>query len=147
MKSKELLSLVKNSSLRGYSWTLVKGNRAPGPRQIERMKKQKLILDIDPKIRNLVIELNERGFKTYGSCAGHAKGAFGPHNGGGFVTIVKHKIISYKETKTLMRQLFKKHGIKKIAISDKNRYSCKDGANMFSVDFKSLGNFFINVEN
>ena len=131
MKSKELLSLVKNSSLRGYSWTLVKGNRAPGPRQIERMKKQKLILDIDPKIRNLVIELNENGFKTYGSCAGHTKGA-----------IVKHKTISYKETKNLMCQLFKKHGIKKIAISDKNRYSCKDGANMFSVDFESLGNFF-----
>ena len=142
MKTKELLKLVKNSESRGYTWNLVKGNVPPGIRQIERMKKYKLILDIDPKIRNLVIELNERGFKTYGSCAGHTLGCFGALKGGGFVTIVKHKTISYTETKKLMQELFKKHKISKIIISDKKKYACKDGVNMFSVEFKSLGNFW-----
>ena len=30
--------------------------------------------DIDPEIRNLVLELNELGFATVGSCSGHRRG-------------------------------------------------------------------------
>lgn len=138
MKTVELLDLVKNKPDRGATWTLVKGNRPPGKKQIELMNKYDLILDIDPKIRNLVIDLNEMGFKTYGSCAGH-----NPKKRQGFVTIVKHKTLSFLESKKQIRNLCKKHGIFKVIFFDKKEYACKDGKNMFAIEFESLGNFFI----
>lgn len=142
MKIKELLELVKNNSSRGSSWPFVKGNRAPGRRQIELLKKHKIVIDVDPKIRNLVIGLNELGFKTWGSCAGHTKRAFGIE-GGGFVTIVKHKTFSYEESQKMISKLCKKNGIPKVTFDDTKKYACKDGTNMFSLEFKSLGNFLV----
>lgn len=147
MKTKELLELVKKSPWRGSSWLDVKGNRAPGKKQVELLRKYKIILDVDPKIRNLIIDLNEKGFKTYGSCAGHVRMAFGTMSGGGFVTIVKHKTIPYKESQIVIKKIFKKHGINKIVIDDSKTYACKDGRNMFAVDFKSIGNFYKKVKN
>jgi len=57
---------------RGSYYTMVNNVKLPTNTEMDKLDKHNIIYDIDPPIRTMVIELNDKGFKTEGSCAGHS---------------------------------------------------------------------------
>jgi hypothetical protein len=45
----------------------------PTPYQMNQFKKHHIVYDIDPALRNVIIDLNSKGYRTGGSCQGHIK--------------------------------------------------------------------------
>lgn len=62
-----------------------KGYKFPSHSQMNQFSKFGIIYDVDPGIRDLVIDINRAGYTTMGSCQGHIKGQ------SGFVTIALNK--------------------------------------------------------
>lgn len=131
MTNKQVLEKCALNEHAGQTYEIFKNNRPPGKIQELLLDKHKIPCDVDPEIRNIIIELNERGIKTLGSCAGHKKNKWT-----GFVTIGEYKEIDfYKNTDiSLVKKIFKKHGIENI------RFNRKLWPNWwFSIEFKSIG--------
>jgi len=70
-----------------------KGYTFPSHSQMNQFSKFGIVYDVDPGIRDLVIDINHAGYSTGGSCQGHIKGQ------SGFITInlnkreIPHKIL------------------------------------------------------
>jgi hypothetical protein len=75
---------VKDNDMRGIGGHAFrhKGYNFPSHEQMDKFKKHGLPYDIDKKMRELIILLNESGYKTGGSCSGHSK------EDRGFITIL-----------------------------------------------------------
>jgi hypothetical protein len=99
----------------------------PTTQEMNIMDKYKIIYDVDPPIRKLVIDVARAGFKTIGSCAGHSK------NERGFVTIVGnfHKMDDTKRNKLVT--IFKNNGLKNIRVYPLN------GDMYIRISFDSIG--------
>jgi len=110
--------------MRGSSFILFKGMKMPTHDQMNKMDKHDVIYDVDQEIRDVVIELNDHGFKTLGSCAGHR-----PNKIGGFISIsgrpTDQKV---KSVKTILR----KYGLTHIG-------NIVDNEKWWSVHFASIG--------
>lgn len=63
----------------------VKGYTFPTHEQMDSFKKYHVPYDVDPAIRDVVIEINDAGYRTAGSCQGHSKG------GQGFISVHPHR--------------------------------------------------------
>lgn len=61
-----------------------KGYVFPSHLEMDEFEKRNLPYDIDSKLRNTIIVLNRKGYRTVGSCQGHT------HNDRGFITIGMH---------------------------------------------------------
>jgi len=70
---------------------------------------------LDPEIRDIIKRLNEEGFETTGSCAGHIKGEEG------FVTFTP-KSVSTEEDRRRLREILKEYGITEIKFSKEPNY-------------------------
>lgn len=66
---------VRDNEMRGIGGSAFKqkGYKFPSHEQMDKFKEHRLPYDIDVKIRELVIILNDSGFRTGGSCSGHTK--------------------------------------------------------------------------
>lgn len=70
-----------------------KGYTFPSHSQMNQFSRFGIVYDVDPGIRDLVIDINRAGYSTGGSCQGHIKGQ------SGFITInlnkreIPHKIL------------------------------------------------------
>lgn len=98
------------------------------------------ITEIDPEIRELIIDLNKRGYTTVSSCAGHLGSPLyenGPPSEGNGYVLIKGRIPNdpWERMNFLEKiiPLFKKHGCK---VTDKDN-SIRKGE--FSISFKPLG--------
>jgi hypothetical protein len=67
------LKNIKNNKYRGVGETAftIKNYKFPTHEQMNQYKKFHLPYDIDTGLRDLIIELNQLGYKTLGSCNGH----------------------------------------------------------------------------
>ena len=137
MTNKQVIDKCIDNEHGGQTYKIFKNNRPPGKKQERLLDKYKIPCDVDPEIRNIVIELNEKGIKTLGSCAGHKIGKWK-----GFVTIGDYKKIRihnqpfdfYKNTDIrIVKKIFKKHGIEEI------RFNRKLWIDWFAIEFKSVG--------
>ena len=75
MKKEDILKKIRYVQRKGgtgsATWKALGEKRLPTSTQADIMSKKRIPLDVDPEIRRLVIRLNQEGYKTYGSCAGH----------------------------------------------------------------------------
>jgi hypothetical protein len=125
MTNKEVIKRVKDNINRGSTYSMFNGNRPPGKNQKKLLDKHDIPVDVDPEIRNIIIELNEKGIRTLGSCAGHAIGKWN-----GFVTIAN----TIENTDMIvLEKIFKKHGVGVL------RFNTTKWVDWFSVNFKSIG--------
>lgn len=101
-------NIRKNARFRGIGldmWRL-RGYTLPTLDEMRRMDKFNLY-DIDPLIRTAVIELNERGLATRGSCSGHAK----DRGCRGFITFAPE---TFKEG--IATEVLRKYGLKRMVL-------------------------------
>lgn len=84
---------------------------------------------LDLEIREVVIRLNESGFFTYGSCAGHRDCPPG-HGDRGFISFV----LGYSHD--AIREALNWYGLKNITIED---YHAPDGDNCIFARFDPIG--------
>lgn len=72
----------------------------PTHQQMDALEKHKLPLDVDEKLREPLVKLNNVGYKTWGSCSGHTCCATTPT---GWVHIAPHRddpfLVKLKSTK------------------------------------------------
>jgi len=122
---KDVINRVKDNIFRGSSYAYFKGNRPPGKNQVKILDKHRIPIDVDPEIRKVVIELNENGIRTLGSCAGHRMG-----EQRGFVTIA-HTVEEINVP--LLKKIFSKSGI------DTVEFDTTKWVDWFSVQFESIG--------
>ncbi len=132
MTNEQVLEKVKNDKNRGSTYSLFKGNKPPGKNQEKLLDKHKIPVDVDPEIRNIIIELNENGIKTLGSCAGHSPGFWK-----GFVTIGD----TVDNTDIIkLTEIFNDNGINLI------RFDTSKWVDWFSVEFISVGKDLRNIK-
>lgn len=93
---------------RGGYYTFARGIKMPTHQEMDQLEKHNIVFDIDPEIRSVVIELNNKGYKTEGSCAGHVRVRRGFISFTGVITPPKVERIS---------QIARKHGLKNIRIN------------------------------
>jgi hypothetical protein len=112
-RSERFWKRVSGNINRGNYYGNVK-TQLPSTQEMNIMDKYKIIYDIDPEIRKLVINISKAGYKTVGSCAGHSKIERG------FVTIIGnfHKLKEEERTKIIT--IFKNYGLKNIRIHPLN---------------------------
>jgi len=120
--------LGANSSVHGRI-----GYEYPTHKQMDAFEKFNIPPDVDPDLRNIVIDLNRAGYKTLGSCQGHAIGgrafvSLAPTQSDLIKLIPKDVRLRAKLTKHMGRQgnplkqinlseikgIFRKHGINKV---------------------------------
>lgn len=70
---------------RGPPSVKCKGFTIPSENQMNEFDKYRISYDVDQPLRDILIELNQNGYKTGGSCAGHTA------KGYGFITISTYK--------------------------------------------------------
>jgi hypothetical protein len=129
MTNKGVLNKVKYNKNRGSTYSMFKGSRPPGKKQEKLLDKHKVPVDVDPEVRNIVIELNEKGIRTLGSCAGHREGEWR-----GFVTIAN----TVENTDmVILEKIFKKYGVGML------RFDTTKWVDWFAVEFESVGKFLI----
>lgn len=63
--------LKRNYNTRANSPISERGYSYPTPRQMSAFEKYNIPPDVDPILRDIVIELNNKGYRTNGSCQGH----------------------------------------------------------------------------
>ena len=123
---------------RNYFWFNLDGERklftenfSPG-KQVYKEKlldKHNVPVDVDPEIRNIVIELNEKGIETLGSCAGHRAGEWR-----GFVTIAS----TVENTDMIiLKKIFNKYGVGML------RFDTTKWVDWFAVEFESVGKILL----
>ena len=95
MKRSEIKARMKRDKRRSSTWDALKETRYPSSKTADELHKRRLPLDIDPEIRPLVLELNKKGYRTYGSCAGHRDR--------GFIVFGKLKPEKQKEVKDILK--------------------------------------------
>lgn len=83
------------------SYPLLEGEKLPPVRTRRKLSKYGISYDIDPELTSILLELNRKGYKTSGSCAGHRDK--------GFITISAESARNKKET---IVGILKKHGLK-----------------------------------
>ena len=125
-KIKRFWDKRRDNDYRGPSFVMFKGYTLPSHEEMDDMDKHHLIYDIDPDIRSMVIELNKKGFKTGGSCAGHI-----PNRIHGFVTIMG-SVPTISKIK-LAKSILSKYGLKNIS------YKYIDTGGFWELKFKSVG--------
>jgi len=127
LRQQRFIKNVRDNPARGSGDWKQKSYYYPTEQQMNKFEKYNIVYDVDPALRDVVIELNAKGYRTVGSCQGHSK-----HNKTGFVTIAitynevplkyrnsttslaQHllKELSEKEINpTEIKMIFKKHGI------------------------------------
>ena len=72
-------NISKRPDMTGYGKSAFrsKGFTFPSHSQMNQFSKFGIIYDVDPDIRDLVIDTNRAGYTTWGSCQGHIKGQSG----------------------------------------------------------------------
>jgi hypothetical protein len=87
-----------------------KGWKYPTKQQLDMFEKYKIPADVDPILRDIIIELNIKGYRTTGSCQGHG------HRGRAFIGIGLSKQEWFKyipnnssPPHVILRNLFMKH--------------------------------------
>jgi len=113
----------RDNIMRGPTFTIFKGLKMPTHDQMDKLEKYGIVYDVDPEIRDMVIELNDKGFKTLGSCAGHM-----PNKINGFVSFsgkpTEHKI-------KVAKSILQKHGMVNIRFVEHEIF--------WSLKFRSVG--------
>ena len=98
----------------GSAYIIAKGIKLPMHEEMDKMDKYHLSYDIDPWIRNVILDLNQHGLKTMGSCAGHT------NKSDGFVTFSGNP--SPQKTR-LAISILRKHGLQNIRrVKDEPEY-------------------------
>jgi len=73
-RKKRFVRNVKDNINRGNSNSWEKTYyQYPTSRQMDQFQKHHVVYDVDPALRNVIIELNSKGYRTAGSCQGHMK--------------------------------------------------------------------------
>lgn len=80
-------NISKRPDMTGYGTSAFrsKGYTFPSHSQMNQFSRFGIVYDVDPGIRDLVIDINRAGYTTWGSCQGHIKGQ------SGFVSIILNK--------------------------------------------------------
>jgi hypothetical protein len=109
----------------GENWPLVKrqlerseafkGRRLPTHDEMDVLEEHRIPCSIELEIRSAVIELNNMGFRTAGSCSGHVD-VMG--SGRGFVSIDTPPAYLGKEERYVISKVLKKHGARNIRIEN-----------------------------
>jgi hypothetical protein len=103
--------LPRDKRIGSGSYTLLGKDKLPPVSTRRTMDTYNLPYDVDPEIRDVIIELNRKGFKTIGNCAGHRDN--------GFLSVGKN---GYNEK--AVTEILKRHNLKILKIeADKNPYS------------------------
>jgi len=127
-KQQRFIKNVKEHPMRGQGEYWKNGNyHYPTQAQMNKFEKYNIVYDVDFALRDLVIELNSKGYKTTGSCQGHIKSnnhgylkiggtknciPFKYRNGDSPLSRSLLKNVSKKEIDLdEVKSIFKKHGI------------------------------------
>ena len=101
------------------SWDNFRGQKIPTHREMDELERYGVPFDVDPEIREMVMDVNRRGYYTGGSCAGHpfptlntlGRGHLiikGKRKGGRIVESVNLPLHEQDEVKRIMRS----HGLR-----------------------------------
>ena len=154
-KQQRFVKNVKDNITRGNddSWKR-QSYRYPTEQQMDKFEKYHIVYDVDPALRDIVIDLNSKGYRTVGSCQGHNK-----HNKIGFVNIaiainelpLKYrnsdtpagkyfsKNLSQKDVNpTEIKTIFKKHGITITKYTPPTFVKSRSIRNFHSFDFPTI---------
>jgi hypothetical protein len=99
----------RNHTYSGWNYIVFKDIKLPSHEDMDKMDKYNIIYDVDPDIRNLIIELNASGIRTRGSCAGHHP------KSRGFVTF-EGELTDTKKVQ-LAKSILIKYGLKNVRVS------------------------------
>lgn len=117
MNREEIISRIKKEQVAGgrgsSTWTALKETRIPTSEEADQLEHYNIPFDIDPEIRTLVISLNEKGYKTYGSCAGHRDRGF----------LVFSNELSSKD-KEEIKKILNNFGLKNLKEDKQNKDNC-----------------------
>jgi len=99
----------ENRGLGGLAF-ITPGYSFPTHKQMDKFDKYKLPHDIDPALREVVIDLNDHGYTTGGSCQGHYKGSKGfisiyPNRSEVSLSVLKERLGSSEDAKKLAKAL------------------------------------------
>jgi hypothetical protein len=102
-------NIRKHKNESGHFYTTTK-SKLSSHSEMNEMQKYNIIYDIDPQIREFVIALNKKGYRTEGSCAGHKRGERG------FVTIKGNFEKLNRDNQIKIVNLAKNYGLKNLRL-------------------------------
>jgi hypothetical protein len=95
------------------------------------------VKDIDPEIKPLIVDLNNAGFKTAYSCAGHAMRPTPSYRGIGYITLVNKQLTAEENTK--LRGILADHGLQTLGLRPININYEGERKDFININFLPIG--------
>lgn len=110
---------AENPDIHERSFGLARGQHLPTHEEMDEMARYRLPYDIDPEIRQPVIDLNRQGIRTCGSCAGHP-GVCGAERGFISIGYEHHErqgtAALHPEVEERIKQTLRSHGLQRVTV-------------------------------